>query len=256
MTDERIIAYLLKELPEDELERFEEECFAQEDWPLEINSAEEDLIDAYLRNELNAEQRQRFEQNYLTTEGRCERVRMAAALLRHVDAHYTAVKLPAPQSQTKSRWADWFRALLGGQNLIFRAGTAVLVAALIIGLLWLFLFRKSAPQTFATLSLSLSVNNREEGGRAARVTLPIKEDALKIALRLPDASAADQYRVTLMNANGETKPLDVVEQDGQFISVVIPAGQLQRGQYALLVFMKKGDNTEQRISGSYLFTVE
>ena len=54
MTDERIIAYLLEELPEDDLERFEDECFAQESWPAQINLVEEDLIDAYLRNELHA----------------------------------------------------------------------------------------------------------------------------------------------------------------------------------------------------------
>src|SRR5215218_3051501 len=86
MTDERIIAYLLKELPEEELERFEDECFTSEDWPTQISLAEEDLINDYLRKELDPEQRRHFELNYLTTVARMERVRVAAALLRHVDA--------------------------------------------------------------------------------------------------------------------------------------------------------------------------
>src|SRR3712207_2093541 len=90
MTDERIIAYLLNELSEEESEQFEDECFAAEAWPPEINLAEEDLIDAYLRNELTAERRQRFEQNYLTTEERQERVRVAAALLHHIDERNAA----------------------------------------------------------------------------------------------------------------------------------------------------------------------
>ena len=85
MTDERIIAYLLKELPEEELEQFEDECFDQESWPSQLNLVEEDLIDAYLRDELTQERRQRFERNYLITEARQERVMMAAALLRHID---------------------------------------------------------------------------------------------------------------------------------------------------------------------------
>ena len=67
------------ELPEEDLERFEDECFAQERWPELIDLAEEDLIDAYLRNDLTPERRRRFEQNYLTTEARLERVSMAAA---------------------------------------------------------------------------------------------------------------------------------------------------------------------------------
>ena len=94
MTDEHIIAYLLKELPEEDLERFEDECFARESWPDQIELVEEDLIDAYLRNELTPERRQRFENHYLTTQARQERVIMAAALLRHVD-EYNAASEPA-----------------------------------------------------------------------------------------------------------------------------------------------------------------
>src|SRR6201989_587549 len=87
MTEERIIAYLLEELPEEEAERFEDECFADESRPEQIKLAEEDLIDEYLRGGLTPERRRRFEENYLTTDARAERVRMAAALLRHVDSY-------------------------------------------------------------------------------------------------------------------------------------------------------------------------
>src|SRR5215212_3878191 len=96
MTDERIIAYLLEELPEKDIEQFEDECFAQEDWPTEIDAVEKELIDAYLRDELTPERQQRFEQNYLITEARQERVVMAAALLRHIDEYDAASKTAAP----------------------------------------------------------------------------------------------------------------------------------------------------------------
>src|SRR5437763_8489164 len=92
MIDERIIAYLLKELPEEELERFEDECFGQESWPAQLDLVEEDLIDAYLRDELTRKRRQRFELNYLTTEARRGRVRMTAAFLRYVDECNAAPK--------------------------------------------------------------------------------------------------------------------------------------------------------------------
>lgn len=91
MDDERIVAYLLGELPEEESERFEDECyFAGEDWPEEVRAAEHDLVDAYLRKELTPKQRQHFEQNYLTSNERQQRVATAAALLRHVS------QIPAP----------------------------------------------------------------------------------------------------------------------------------------------------------------
>src|SRR5947199_1400683 len=102
MTDERIIAYLLEELPEDDLERFEDECFAQEEWLAQINLVEGDLIEEYLRDELTAERRQRFERNYLITKASEERVVIAAALLRYADERNAtsnaavAVLPPAP----------------------------------------------------------------------------------------------------------------------------------------------------------------
>ena len=71
MTDERTTAYLLDELPQHEAEQFEEQCFSQPEWPeVELESAEEDLIQAYIKNELSPERRRRFEENYLTTAAR------------------------------------------------------------------------------------------------------------------------------------------------------------------------------------------
>ncbi len=83
MTDERITAYLLEELTEQESEQFEEQCFAQDEWPDEIDSAEDDLIDAYLRNELTSDRRRRFEGRYLTTDARKARV-LAAKTIHQV----------------------------------------------------------------------------------------------------------------------------------------------------------------------------
>ena len=117
MTDERIFAYLLGELPEEEAERFEEECFAGEDWPDQIRPAEDDLIDAYLRGELAPEQRQHFEQNYLTTEARVKRVAMAAGLLRYINTRGAEEKsAPAREEPT------WIKSTL---RLFSRNGVAL-----------------------------------------------------------------------------------------------------------------------------------
>jgi methionine-rich copper-binding protein CopC len=256
MTDERIIAYLLEELPEEELERFEDECFAQESWPNEINLVEEDLIDAYLRNELTPERRQRFERNFLTTEARQERVSMAAALLRQVDEYNAASQTVVAVPPAEPTWTERFRAFWSSQTWTFRTATAIAIVAVITGALWFF-SRTPSPRTFATLTLTISNSNRAEGAQAGEVKLAPDVEALKISLTLPQQSPpAARYRVVLENNNGETKSAEVAGNDAQSVLVVIPAAQLARGQYALKLFAIKPDGTEQRINGSYFFIVE
>jgi anti-sigma factor RsiW len=261
MTDERIIAYLLEELPEDDLERFEDECFAQDSWPAEqINVVEEDLIDAYLRGELTPERRQRFERYYLTTEARQERVIMAAALLRHIDEYNAASKPAVAAPPTRLTAAERFRAFWNSQTWALRAAASiavVAVAAVIAGVLWPLLFRAPTPRTFATLTLAISNINRAEGAQADRVKLPPGAEALKVSLTLPRQSPpAARYRVELEDDNGETESVEVAGNDAQSVLVVIPAAQLARGQYALKLFAVKTDGEEQRINGSYFFNVE
>lgn len=263
MTDERIIAYLLGELPEEESEQFEDECFACEDWPPEVELAEKDLIDAYLRHELTEERRQRFERNYLTTEARqesvkigIERVRIDIALLRHIDEYNSpsgavvAVKPAAP------RRAARFSGFWSNQTTALRYAAMLASIAVIAGAFWLYFSR--SPETFTTLNLAITVsNNRAEGTQAVKVMLPLKDDALKIILKLPERTKAAQIsRVILEKADGETKTLEIAQQDAQFVAVVIPAEQLERGQYVLKLFELTDDGAEQRISGSYFFTVE
>jgi hypothetical protein len=256
MTDERIIAYLLGELPEEESEQFEDECFAEESWPAQISLGEEDLIDAYLCDELTQERRQRFELHYLTTQARQERVSMAAALLRHVNERHASKRNLAEDSDNPT-WIERFRAFWNSQSWALRAAMSFGVIAILAGGLWLSLFRAQSPKTFAAITLTHSVNNRAEGVQAGKVKLPLKADALRISLMLPERlPAVTRYRVELENEDGETRPLEVVGQDAQSVSVVIQASQLERGLYALNLFTTGANGTEQSIDGSYFFTVE
>ena len=258
MTDERITAYLLEELPEEELEQFEDECFAQESWLSQLSVVEEDLIDAYLRDELTPEQRQRFERNYLTTEARRERVVLAAALLRHVDETNAAAPAPIVVSPVKVSWVERFRAFWSGMTPVLRAASVLVLGAILAGALWLSLNRTSSPRTFAPLTLNITVNsNRAEGAQASKVKLPLNADALRISLKLPDRlPSAARYRVELLNEDGAKRPLEIAGQDAQAVEVVIPASQLARGQYALSLFTISADGTEHGVEGSYFFTVE
>lgn len=257
MTDERIIAYLLKELPEEEAERFEEQCFEQESWPARISLVEEDLIDEYLRDELQPEQRQHFELNYLTTAARQERVCVASALLRCVDEFHAQPLVPV--KPVKPTVIERFRAFWSSHLLPLRVGAAMAAMAaivIIVGGEWYFSPHTFAPKTFVALTLNARANNRAEGAPAGKVQLPLNADALRITLTLPAGSAAAlRHQVELENIYGEKKSLEIDRQEAQSVSVVIPAAQLARGQYVLKLFAIKDDGAEQRVD-SYFFNVE
>lgn len=249
----RVVSYLLGQMSEEESEQFEDECFAQKNWPSQIQLIEEDLIDGYMNDELTSEQRRLFEQNYLTTEARQERVRLAAMLLRPVCE-------PAPGPQTTGvregeTWGQRLKGYWGGRGL--RMASAVAVLAVVIGGGWVYLWRAHAPRAVATVSLSSSFVNRSEGVQARRVKLPPDADALRVSLAFPEsATPASRYRVELDSHDGETTPLTVERQDAQSVSVLIPASLLSRGQYAVTLFAVKEDGTEQPGYGTYFFNVE
>jgi hypothetical protein len=258
MTEERIIAYLLEELPEEELERFEEQCFAHEDWPVEVNVVEEDLIEDYLRDALAPERRLRFERNYLKTAARMERVRRAAALLRHLDEYppaalATAVA-PTPPEQTR---AGRFRSFWGGSTWLPRVAVALVVTVAVVPSVWWLLFQRGiqAPRTVVTLALNVGNIDRSGGAPPGRVSLTRDTDTLKINLTLLDPPAQSvRYRVELSDVNGEIKTSEIVGQDAQSVLVLVPAAQLTRGQYALKLFAVRADGTERPV-GTSLFIV-
>lgn len=259
MTDERIFAYLLGELPGDESERFEDECFADDDLPEHVRLAEDELIDAYLRDRLTPEQRQHFEQNYLTTPARFKRVATAASLLRYVDT----LENDEPPAQTSDRrtWISGLTAFWGGRKWALRAGLAVGVFAVVAGGLWLSRPRVAPHRglpTLATLTLTInSDDRRDEGASQVRIKLaPGVEGVLRIYLKLPSQPAAASYRVELVREDGEVSTVGVVSPDADSLSVGIPATQLTRGQYVLRLFAIRPDGTQQRVIGVYLFNVE
>ncbi|HEY9404759.1 MAG TPA: hypothetical protein VIQ24_19035 [Pyrinomonadaceae bacterium] len=256
MNDERIVAYLLGELPEEESERFEDECyFAGEDWPEEIRAAEHDLVGSYLRNELTTEQRLHFEQNYLTTEKRLKRVATAAALLGHIKT--TGEEKTSEQVHDRPTWINSVIALWHRQSWAMRAGLVVGVVTVVVGTMWLAGSRRSPSRSFATLNLTIADSVRAEGAQPNRVQLSPGTDGLRIYMKLPGSGAgAASYRVELENEEGEKNAVDALGRDTETVTVEIPATRLRRGQYALRLFAVRPDGGEQRVSGLYYFMIE
>ena len=239
MTDEHITAYLLEELSEEESERFEEQCFAQEEWPGELDAVEQDLIDAYLRNELTAERKRRFEERYLTTDARKARVLTAKSF------HGT---LCPPQP--KSRWREWLQDFFR-RPLVPQTAIAVLLVAVGLSLVMPWIRGPRSPQTFQPIELAMSQSSdRASGVQPVIVSLPLNKDALRIQLKLPASPGTDGYRVQWENTTGPIRELQIESQDAQSVVVIIPAAELTRGQYLLILSNKNG------VMGNYYFIAE
>ena len=247
MTDERITAYLLQELTEEEAGRFEEECFARDEWPADLESAVQELIDAYLLGELSKGRRLRFEKNYLTTDARKARV-LTAESLRKV--------LP-PRSFQKTTFKEKLFAFWQ-RPLVPQAAVAVLVLTISVALVAPHLLREPSPQTFTDLALVMSSPDRATGvQQQEKVILPLRTDALKIHLKLPEQSTnAAGYRVQWENVSGSLGDLQIASQDAQSVVVVIPAARITAGQYALKLYRINQNQPDQRVDGNYFFTAE
>jgi anti-sigma factor RsiW len=258
MTDERIIAYLLDELPEEEAGQFEEACFAQARWPRQIKRVEEDLIVTYLRGELSPEQHAHFEQNYLTTEARAKRVLTAAALLRVMDDPPEGEARGPVTGEPNGR--SWLGRLIGFWNSLTWGLPAVAALGLLViaGAWWLSRPSTPAQPTVATLTLAISADvRRGAGDQPASVKLSPGVDALSVRLTLPEPAAMNgpPSRVELIDQNEEVRSLAVEAREAGAVTVVIPAAQLKRGLYSLRLFTTNADGREQRVSGSYVFVV-
>ena len=240
MTHERLTAYLLQELSAEEAERFEDECFAQDEWPAHLNSAEQELIDAYLFNQLNEDRRLRFEKNYLTTGARKARLLTAGALLQ-VLTQTRIKKAPSTKIVDAPR-----------QSALLLPAAAVILVVIAIWLLspafpYIARMRDSSTAIFLELS----------SGHAERVTLPIPYDVLKIYLILPAASRDTvSYRVQWQDANSILGDLTADRGRAGVLIVRIPAAKLKQGRYVLKVFEIHRDGTEKPVSGGYYFTAQ
>jgi anti-sigma factor RsiW len=81
----RLIAYLLGKLSEDEASSLESLYFSDDAAHDELLTAEDELIDRYVAGELRAADRERFEKLFLTEPSRRQRVEIATELRKRFE---------------------------------------------------------------------------------------------------------------------------------------------------------------------------
>jgi hypothetical protein len=242
----RIRLYLLGKLADGEKEQIEQELLANDDLFEEILIVEEELADEYVAGKLSREEQTDFESHFLATPERQQNLRFAQALNRYVTADSNR-ELKAAHAVPPSWTSSW----LG------RVAAVVAVIAVTVAALLFFIPRSQTPRNFASLTLTISSSSRDQGVQSTRVSLPLKADALRISLQLPNPSPhAVRYRVELLDDSGGSRSLETTVQDRDSVVLVIPSGELRRARYAINLIAIQADGTEQRINGSYYFTVE
>jgi methionine-rich copper-binding protein CopC len=241
---ERLRQYLLGLLADNHREELEKELMASDELFEELLVAEDEIVDDYLAERLSESERSAFEKYFLATPERQDKLKFGRALARFVTGE------PA---KTSSGFLPGFMAR---QSFLVRTISIAAVIAALAGTVWLFLLQKPSPQTFATLNLTLSQGTRAEGPQVPAMKLPISEDALKLTLKLPDdAPRARRFRAELETRLGDKRTLQTAAEDNQSVSVIIPASELNRGEYSIKLFAVSEDGHEQRIAGNYLFTL-
>ena len=126
ISDEQLRAYFLGKLPERETEILEMECAADARLTERAQTVESELADDFLRKNLSAADAALFEANYLTTETRRHKLRVASGLWQI--AREETPKTAAAAPVAKSFWQKLFgrqkalKLAFGGLILLFVVG--------------------------------------------------------------------------------------------------------------------------------------
>lgn len=202
--DERVIRYLLGDLPEAEQVAVEQEYFADPEKFEEVWAAENDLVDRYAQGRLSRGELELFERNYLRTPRRRERVAVAGKLLEAAQT----LDRPAAESDIATQIAEpspfrqgWRRRLtemLNGPGTI-GVGLAVAATLLLAGFAWLSLERARLTLELERTNAQLTERQRREREIADQLEAE-REQSGKLKSEL------DRLRETLAQRPSQPRP--------------------------------------------------
>jgi hypothetical protein len=142
--DKALTAYLLDELPEDEIGLLEDDLLRSDSLFSRLQTLEMDLIDRYVRNEMEAEEVARFKSGFLSAPGNRDKVEEAGIF------HKTLSALHDKESKTYSPFhlpalAGWFASWVPRRSAALALAISVLLIAVVVGILILTRPRNSNP---------------------------------------------------------------------------------------------------------------
>lgn len=240
----RIRDYLLGHLSSEEQQKIEERLMVEDDLFEEFEISKDELIEEYRAGELNRKENLWFENHYLASHEGRQRHTLAAAL--------TCLQSPSPQPKQLS----WFeRTVLFFKQKPWAIATVTPVVLAVIAGSLIFSQVFGPKQTLAITLESSTFNRAPSEPKYRRIQLTPEVGEVKIDLMLPDSvTPGANYRVELDNRSAKTKTLKVSGTHPRSVSVIISAGELPEGLYALKLFAINSNGAEQRV-GDYYFEI-
>lgn len=247
--------YLLGQLEEADEERLELRLLTDPAFSEEFDTIVDELADEYVGNELQGEERKRVEQYFLTSAERRNKVKFAAELLERAEVERgdqsAAIEVQPVVAPSRGIF-ERMRLFWESQSFSLRVVTAVASLIIVVGLVMLLIPANRNSGTYALLNLTMSTAERAAGAQTKSVRLEAGSPGIRMTLSLPDqVPQANSYRVELLDEQQSSRNLPITERTAHSLIVTIPANEVRRGSYIVRLY-----GNEQRIPGSYFFTVE
>ncbi len=242
----KIREYLLGNLSDEDQQQLEERLMTDDDLFEELEISKGELIEDYRSGELTQKELRSFEQNYLaSTEGK-RRYTFVAAL--------ECLERPTPVPHPPSVFERLISIIKTPRWALSTAATAVVVVVIAI-----ILTGRMQPQTSFAVTLAnsaLSRGTNDEHSLPVKITLPANTSEVRASLPLPKSFPAQTSFRALLDNRTEKTPVKVDSHTDKDVTVVIPAKELPRGEYALELTAILVDGTEEAIPGDYRFVVD
>ena len=177
-----MIQYLLGEMPEPAQSQFEEQFFTDNQSFAQLQSVEDQLIDDYVDEILSLSERQKFERDYLTSDRRRQKLRVAQEIKRTIE---TLPEIYFPEKKATIRQL----ILHSLQKPVMRYGFAAIAAVVAITGIWL------AGNSWRTAKQTLTI--------ASAPQQPIAEAQVSNAT-VPLVQTTPQQSPTATNSEGNS----------------------------------------------------
>ncbi len=209
----------------------------------EFDTIVDEITDDYLNNQLSDDERERVEKYFLSTTERQNKLEFAAELRRRAESE-RGKKVTEPRPSLFEQISAFWR----GQSFAHVAMTAAAVIV-VVGIFYV-LTRDNA--NYLALNLEISTAERDQGAEAKHVKLP-PNTGLELTLTIPEnARGAKDYVARLADGN----VLEIDKRTNKTVTVKISPALAKPGTSAVQLSKVKPDGTQERIPGSYYFSVE
>ena len=248
--------YLLGRADEADAEQLELRLLTDPAFGEEFDTIVDELTDEYVGNELQEPERKRVEQYFLRSAERQNKARFASGLLELAAVERGRAAAPA-MVPVQPGILERARLFWASQSFFARFASSFASIAIVLGIVLLAWPGNRPSGTYATVNLTVSSAERSEGTRTQQVRPEAGTSGLRIQLTLPEQSTpAKSYRVELLDEQKNSRNLPIEQQTDRMLVVSIPADQLKPGSYIIHLHALTPDGNEQRVPGSYLFSVE